>query len=163
VLCRGCFGRRGGDDVVQLVVPRELRGRVVSLAHGTLLAGRGGPAGTLGGVQRGFCWPGVHDCVTRCVASCDLCQRSVSVGTVSEAPLGKLLLVETPFSVVCVDVVGPIGPPSGGFRCILTTVDVCAGFTGAVPLGDVSASAVAEALLDVFSGVGLPRRVRSDR
>jgi len=33
---------------------------------------------------------------------------NVSKGTVSKAPLGKLPLVETPFSVICVDIVGPI-------------------------------------------------------
>ena len=36
---RRYFGRRGEDAIVQIVVPKELREKVVSLAHDTLLAG----------------------------------------------------------------------------------------------------------------------------
>jgi len=134
ILCRRYFGRRGEDAIVQLVVPKELREKVVSLAHDTLLAGHRGPAKTLNRVQQEFSWPGVHEFVTRYVASCDLCQRNVSKGTVSKAPLGKLPLVETPFSVICVDIVGPISPPSEGFQYVLTTIDMCTRFPEAVPL-----------------------------
>ena len=41
---RRYFGRRGEDDIVQLVVPKELREKVLALAHDTLLAGHRGPA-----------------------------------------------------------------------------------------------------------------------
>jgi len=46
ILYRRYFGRRGEDAIVQLVVPQELRGEVVSLAHDTLLAGHRGAAKT---------------------------------------------------------------------------------------------------------------------
>ena len=92
-----------------------------------------------------------------------LCQRNVSRGTVSKAPLGKLPLVETPFSVICVDIVGPISPPSEGFQYILTTIDMCTRFPEAIPLKVISTSTVAEALLNMFSRVGLPNRIHSDR
>jgi len=157
------FGRRGEDAIVQLVVPKELREKVVSLAHDTLLARHRGPAKTLSRVQQEFYWPGVHEFVTRYVASCDLCQRNVSKGTVSKAPLGRLPLVKTPFSVVCVDIVGPISPPLEGFQYILTTVDMCIRFPEAIPLKDIRTSTVAEALLNMFSTVRLPHRIHSDR
>ena len=160
---RRYFGRRGEDAIVQLVVPKELREKVVSLAHDTLLAGHRGPAKTLSRVQQEFYWPGVHEFVTRYVASCDLCQRNVSKGTVSKAPPGKLPLGETPFSVICVDIVGPVSPPSEGFQYILTAIDMCTRFPEAVPLKDISTSTVAEALLNMFSRVGLPNRIHSDR
>ena len=47
-------------------------------------------------------WTGIHEYVTRYVASCDLCQRNVSKGTVAKAPMGKLPLIGTAFSVMCV-------------------------------------------------------------
>jgi len=78
ILYRRYFGRRREDAIVQLVVPKELREKVVSLAHGTVLAGHRGPAKTLSRVQQEFYWPGIHEHVTRYVASCDLCQRNVS-------------------------------------------------------------------------------------
>jgi len=77
--------------------------------------------------------------------------------------MGKLPLVETPFSMICVDIIGPVSPPSEGYRYILTTIDMCTRFPEAVPLKDISASAVAEALLEIFSRVGLPYKVHSDR
>jgi len=86
----------------------------------------------------------------------------VSKGTVSKAPLGKLPLVETPFSVICVDIVRPISP-SEGFQYILTTIDMCTRFPEAIPLKVISTSTVAEALLNMFSRVGLPNRIHSDR
>jgi len=85
--------------------------------------------------------------------------QNVSKGTVSKEPLGKLPLVETPFSVICVDIVGPISRPSEGFQYILTTIDMCTRFSEAVPLKDISTSTVAEALLNMFSKVGLPHRI----
>jgi len=118
---------------------------------------------TLSRVQQEFFWPGVHDYVMRYVASCDLCQRNVSKGTVAKVPMGKLPLVGTPFSMICVDIIGPISPLSEGYRYILTTIDMCTRFLEAVPLKDISASTVAEALLEIFSRVGLPYKIHSDR
>ena len=77
--------------------------------------------------------------------------------------MGKLPLVGTPFSTVCVDIIGPLSPPSEGYTYILTMVDMCTRFPEAVALKDISTSTVAEALLDIFSQVGLPWKVHSDR
>jgi len=108
--CRYC-GKQNTDNLVQLVVPNELRDKVVSLAHDTLLAGHRGAGKTLSRVQQEFYWPGIHEYVTRYVASCELCQRNVSKGTVAKAPMGKLPLIGTPHSVISVDIIGPISPP----------------------------------------------------
>jgi len=101
--------------------------------------------------------------VTHYVASCDLCQRNVSKGTVAKAPLGKLPLIGTPFTVMCVDIIGPLSPPSDEHRYILTTIDMCTRFPEAIPLKDISTSTVAEALLEIFGRVSLPERIHSDR
>ena len=105
-------------------VPTEPRHKVVSLAHNTLLAGHRGAGKTLSRVQQEFYWPGVHDYVTQYVASCDLCQRNVKKNSVAKVPMEKLPLVGTPFSMICMDIIGPISPPSEGYRYILTTIDM---------------------------------------
>ena len=98
-------GKKDTDEKIQLVVPTELRQKVVSLAHDTLLAGHRGACKTLSRVQQEFYWPRVHDYLTQYVASCDVCQRNVSKGTVAKVPMGKLPLVGTPFSMICVDII----------------------------------------------------------
>jgi len=97
------------------------------------------------------------------VALCDLCQRNVSKGTTGKVPMGKLPLVGTPFSTVCVDIIGPLSPPSDGNRYILTPIDMCTRFPEAVALKDITTSTVPEALLEIFSRVGLPLKMHSDR
>jgi len=65
--------------------------------------------------------------------------------------------------MICVDIIGLISLPSERYRYILTTIDMCTRFQEAVPLKDIIASTVAEALLEIFSRVGLPYKVHSDR
>jgi len=64
---------------------------------------------------------------------------------------------------MCVDIIGPLSPPSEGHRYILTTIDMCTRFPEAIPLKDISTNSVAEALLEIFSRVGLPYKIHSDR
>jgi len=163
ILYRKYSSKKDTDEKIQLVVPTELRHKVVSLAHDTLLAGHRGAGKTLSRVHQEFYWPGVHDYVMRYMTSCDFCQRNVSKGTVANVPMEKLPLVATPFSMICVDIIGPISPPSEGYRYILTTIDMYTRFPDTIPLKHISASTVAEALLEIFSRVRLPYKVHSDR
>ena len=55
--------------------------------------------------------------------------------------------------------VGPLSPPSSqGHRYILTIIGVATRYPEAVPLKDISAISVAEALLAVFFQDGIPER-----
>ena len=66
-------------------------------------------------------------------------------------------LIDRPFRRVAVDLVGPISPPSEkGHRYILTLVDYATKYPEAVPL------TVAEALMDMYSRLGIPKEVLSD-
>jgi len=163
ILYRKYIDKHDGEGIIQIVVPESLREKVVSLAHDTLLSGHRGSTKTLNRVLQEFYWPGINNFVLRYVSSCDLCQRNVSKGTVGKAPLGLLPAIGTPFSVVCIDLTGPLSPPSDSNRWILTTIDMCTRFPECIPLRDISSSSVAEDLLGVFSRVGLPDRIHSDR
>ena len=73
-------------------------------------------------------------------------------------------IVTEPFSRVAVDLVGPISPRSAqGNRYILTLIDFTTGFPEAVPLKDIDSISVAEASLQIFSRVGIPKEILSDR
>ena len=107
------------------------------MAHDTLLSGHRGSTKTLNRVlQEFYWWPGINNFALRYVSSCDLCQRNVSKGTVGKAPLGSLPIIGTPFSVVCIDLIWPLSPPSDGNRWILTITNMCTRFPECIPLRD---------------------------
>ncbi|XP_068250702.1 uncharacterized protein [Palaemon carinicauda] len=102
--------------------------------------------------------------ITRFCRSSDACQRMVDKGRVKKVKLGRMPLIQEPFQRVAVDIVGPIEPrASDGSRYILTIVDYATRYPEAVALKNVDSVTVAEALLSVFSRVGIPKEVLSDR
>ena len=104
-----------------------------------------------------FFWPGVCGDVARFCKSCDICQRTIQKGRVTKVPLGKLPLIDTPFKRVSVQLVGPIKPRSDKkSRCILTMIDYATRYPEAVALPSVETERVAEALIAMFSRVGIP-------
>ncbi|MEW8548415.1 MAG: hypothetical protein AB2693_33340, partial [Candidatus Thiodiazotropha sp.] len=108
----------------QLLVPTKLRDQVLRLAHDSVLAGHLGSKKTKERILAEFYWPGVQGDITRYCQSCDVCQKTFPKGKVPKIPIGELPLIDTPFSRVAVDLVGPIHPPSDtGNRFILTMMD----------------------------------------
>lgn len=68
------------------------------------------------------------------------------------------------FSRVAVDLVGPLSPPSSeGHRYIVTLIDYATGFPGTIPEKETTSTSVAEALLSIFSWVGIPCEILSDQ
>ena len=68
--------------------------------------------------------------------------------------------MDTPFKRVVVDIVGPIAPPSeAGHRYILTLIDYATRYPEAVPRKKITTEAVVEALLHIYSRVGIPEEV----
>ena len=65
--------------------------------------------------------------------------------------MGKLPLVGVPFSMVSIDFIGPLSPPSDGHRYILIVIDQCTRFPEAVALKDIDTPTVAEAPLGTFA------------
>jgi len=73
-------------------------------------------------------------------------------------------IIGEPFSRLAVDIVGPINKRSSdGSRYILTVVDFATRYPEAVALQNIDTTSVAEALVNIFSRVGIPREVLSDR
>ena len=95
--------------------------------------------------------------------SCDVCQKTVNKGSVLKVPLQKMPLIDKPFKRVAIDLVGPISPPSEGrHRYILTLVDFASRYPEAVPLKTIDTETVAEALVNIFSRLGVPGEILSD-
>ena len=70
---------------------------------------------------------------------------------------------DIPFKRVAVDIVGPIEPRSDqNNRYILTMIDYATQFPEAVPLPGVESERVAEALVQIFSREGIPKKMLAD-
>ena len=153
----------GGKPLKQVMVPVQLRNRIMELAHGSIMGGHMGIKKTADKIQSAFYWPGIQGDVTRYCKSCDVCQKTVNKGSVPKVPLEKMPLIDKPFKRVAIDLVGPIGPPSeDGHRYILTLVDFATRYPEAVPLKNIDTETVAEALVDIFSRLGVPEEILSD-
>ena len=135
----------------------------MDVAHGSIMGGHMGIKKTVDKIQSAFYWPGIQGDVTRFCKSCDVCQKTVQKGSVPKVPLQKMPLIEKPFQRVAIDLVSPISPPSeDGHRYILTLVDYAIRYPEAVPLKNIDTETVAEALVDIFSRLGVPEEILSD-
>ena len=149
--------------VMQIMVPVKFREKVMQVAHDGLLSGHFGNRKTLERILTHFYFPGIHEAVKRYVWSCDCCQRNMSKGHIKKVPLGKLPLIDTPFQFLSMDIIGPIIPASErGHKYILTVIDMCTRYPEAIALKDISTTTVADALLDIYSRIGVPKRIHHD-
>ena len=72
-------------------------------------------------------------------------------------------MIDTQFKRVVVDIVGPIKPRSERkSRYILTIIDYATRYTEAVALPDIETERVAEALVEMFSRVGIPDEILTE-
>ena len=141
-----------------LVVPQKCREDVMRIAHNSLLAGHLGIQLIVTKVTSGFFWPGVQSYVGRFCQSCDICQRTLQKGKANKVPLERM-----PFQRVAVDLVGPLFPTMDrGNKYILTLVDYATRYPEAIALPSIATEREVEALMEMFSRIGVPREMFTD-
>ena len=135
----------GGKPLKQVVmIPEKLRRPIMEVAHGWIMGGYMGIKKTTDKIQSAFYWPGIQGDITRFCKACNVCQKTVSKGSVPKVPLEKMPLIDKPFKRVAIDLVGPISPPNeGGHRYILTLVDFSTRYPEAVPIKNIDTQIVA--------------------
>jgi len=154
----------GDETHQQVLIPKQRRVMVMKLGHEMILAGHMGAKRTLDRIWRHFYWPGMCADIRRFCQSCDQCQRTIPKGRVSKVPVQRMPLIDEPFRRVAVDIVGPVIPASeDGNRYILTMVDFATRYPEAVALKTIEATRVAEALVTMWSRLGIPAEILTDR
>uniref|UniRef100_A0A8C5DT92 Gypsy retrotransposon integrase-like protein 1 n=1 Tax=Gouania willdenowi TaxID=441366 RepID=A0A8C5DT92_GOUWI len=150
--------------VHQVVVPKEYRPQVLSIAHDSCLAGHLGIKKTYFRVLRHFFWPGLKSDVAKYCRSCHTCQLAGKPNQpVPPAPLKPIPVLGEPFERVILDCVGPLPKTKAGHQYILTIMCAATRFPHAVPLRSLRTKPVVKALLWFFSTFGLPREIQTDR
>ena len=159
------YSKAGGitEIIKQSVVPQKLRSDVLKIAHDGVMSGHVGIRKTIDKTLFQFYWPHVRRDVRNYCKSCDMCQKTIPKGRVGKLPLEKMPLIDTPFSRIAIDLIGPIHPPTEeGQRFVLTVDDYATRYPEAVALKRIDTETVAEALIEIYSRVGVPREVLSN-
>lgn len=152
-----------GQEFKQVLVPEKFREKVIQVAHDSIMGGHLGMNKTVDRVLTEFYWPSVNGDVRRFCRSCDVCQRTVQKGRIPKVPLKTMPIIEVPFKRVAVDIVGPIFPATDRKnRYILTMVDYATRYPEAIALPSIDTERVAEALVEMFSRLGIPEEMLTD-
>ena len=149
-------------EMEQLVLPRKFRRAVLQVAHEIPMAGHMGRNKTTQRTLRRFYWPTIFRDVKEFCRTCPDCQKASSRKG-PRAPLIPLPVIEEPFYRIAMDIVGPLPRSWSGNKYILVLCDYATRYPEALPLKTIDAEHIAEALINVFAGWGVPREILTDQ
>lgn len=156
-------GRDGEDMAVdQLVLPVQCRKSVLKVAHEIPFAGHMGRKKTAERILQRFYWPSLFRDVKEFCEACGECQKTAP-GRKIRAPLIPLPVIDEPFHLIAMDIVGPLPRSHAGSKYILVICDYATRYPEAIPLRSTDARHVAEELFKVFARVGVPKEILTDQ
>ncbi|KAJ8038347.1 hypothetical protein HOLleu_15742 [Holothuria leucospilota] len=148
----------------QIVVPRTYRREILSIAHEMPFAGHLGVNKSYHRILSHFYWPKLKSDVAKFCKTCHSCQMVGKPNqNIPAAPLKPIPAFEEPFSRVIIDCVGPLPKSRAGHQYILTIMCASTRFPEAIPLRNIKARTVLQALLKFFTLFGLPKEIQSDQ
>ena len=156
------FMFRPKDSGDKLLLPKQLRDEALHLLHSIPSAGHPGVIRTLERVKYRFTWFKVKADVYDFVAGCQACNLNKGPNRKARAPLRERPAADT-LERFHIDYLGPLTRTSKGNRFVLVGADAFSRWVEAIPLPDQTARTTAEALLNIFLRIGLPKSVVSDR
>ena len=136
-----------------ILVPQVLQDFMIILAHD--YSGHNGSRRTYNCLKRQYYWPGIRKQIFR---HCKKCKECVLQNQGQpEKCFGHFDSPDLPMEFICMDLVGPIHPPtSRGNKYVLTVIDMLTGFTIAVPIKNKNAGTICDTYRDniycVFGG-----------
>ncbi|KAJ8040905.1 hypothetical protein HOLleu_15350 [Holothuria leucospilota] len=148
----------------QIVVPRTYRREILSIAHEMPFAGHLGVNKTYHRILNHFYWPKLRSDVAKFCKTCHSCQMVGKPNqNIPAAPLKQIPAFEEPFRRVIIDCVGPLPKSRAVHQYILTIMCASTRFPEAIPLTNINARTVLQALLKFFTLFGLPKEIQSDQ
>ena len=133
----------------------------MEIAHHIPLGGHLGTNKTTNRILQRFFWPKVHRDIAMFRRTCEICQK-MSRGEM-RASLKCFPIISKPFERIVMDIIGPLPKSSKGNRFVLVICDYATRYPEAVPMRNVDAASVAEELLKLFTYVGVPKEILTDR
>ena len=128
-----------------ILVPKVLQESMIILAHDH--SRHNGSRRTYSCLKRHYYWPGIRKQVFR---HCKRCKECVLQNQGQpEKEFGHFNAPDLPMEFICMDLVGPIHPPSSrGNKYVLMVIDMLTGFTMAVPIRNKNADTICDAYRD---------------
>ncbi|WP_395009188.1 RNase H-like domain-containing protein, partial [Undibacterium sp.] len=150
----------------RMVCPKAMTQKVLSSYHDLpYAAAHAGLHRTYTMISKRFFWINMYVECSNYVKHCFICQKSRRITKQDRAPLTiwENAPSET-FSVISIDLVGPMLKTNAGNKYLLTIICVFSKFVTIVPLKETSTKTIAQALLDhwIFQ-YGAPKVIVSDR
>ena len=143
-----------------ILVPQVLQDFMIILAHD--YSGHNGSRRTYNCLKKQYYWPGIRKQIFR---HCKKCKECVLQNQGQpEKCFGHFDSLDLPMEFICMDLVGPIHPPSSrGNKYILTVIDMLTGFTMVVPIKNKNAETICEAYRDnIYCILGESSRILTD-
>ncbi|KAL2088039.1 hypothetical protein ACEWY4_016867 [Coilia grayii] len=158
-LYRRVYRPDGGEDTLQVLLPKQLREEVLTQLHQG--HGHQGVERTTELVRARCYWPGMYHDIKEWCQRCERC--TVAKPTLAgKAPMGHLLAAR-PNQVLAIDFT-ILERARDGREHVLVMTDVFSKFTQAVPTRDQRATTVADILVrEWFYRFGIPARIHSDQ
>ena len=145
-----------------ILVPQVLQDFMIILAHN--YSGHKGSRRTYNCLKRQYYWPGIRKQIFR---HCKRCKECVLQNQGQpEKCFGHFNSPDLPMEFICMDLVGPIHPPSSrGNKYVLTVIeiDMLTGFTIAVPIKNKNTETICDAYRNhVYCTFGGSSRILTD-
>jgi len=144
-------------------VPEYKRNAVLQLAHDSVFGGHLAERKTREHIRLSFHWPKLRQSVKQYVTTCHDCQLRSRPKMLDRVPIVPITRVDVPFQVLNMDCIGHVEPPSAqGHQYCLCIVDNCTRWQTVYALKSLTARAVCDALVELFTNVGVLSKVISD-
>ena len=151
-----------GRTVHQLVVPTNRRLEVMRIGHDSDWSGHLAAEKTYQRIAVSFFWPNMKSDITEYCRTCHSCQLRRRTTCWDRVPISAVIRPEQVFEVMNYDIIGPFSNKSNGYAWVLTCMDQCSRWVEAVPIRNLLAKTICEALLWIWTRTGIPRVVVAD-
>lgn len=151
------------DGLKRVVVPESMVLSLLKMRHDSPLEGHRDFDKTYEKIRKKYFWFQMQKDIKHYCATCHLCQTKKHLSKPNKAPL-KPIIVNTPWSLIGIDVTDPLKKTSRGNLYVIVAVDYFTKFCVAKAIPDFTAETTAKFVFEeIICKLGAPKGVMSDQ